>query len=188
MADNNNPFRGGRAGIGFTGNSRKKGGVSFTGDWDTFQRTMRGLYGAIEVAAGRANLNFAIQAEAYAVKHLQAQDLGWHPLSETYKRWKISHGYSEKMLIMTSQYMQAITSWQAGKVPGVKGLLAQVGVRRDVRRRDGKLLFSVVAVHEFGNGRVRARPLWKPTERFIVTYAQNSKILQKFLVEEFRKL
>ena len=54
---------------------------------------------------------FGLKVEQVAVKHMNTQDLNWDTLSPAYLAAKIRRGESELILIATSSYMQAITSY-----------------------------------------------------------------------------
>jgi hypothetical protein len=114
-----------------------------------------------------------LQAEKKAVMHLRNQDLGWKPLSERYRKRKTGERsrtrndggrdkrfkkMSEKILIATSSYLQAITSW-------VKKETVYVGVKRGVTNENGQEIGNIAKVHEYGSvaKNIPARPLWKPT-------------------------
>lgn len=113
-----------------------------------------------------------LQAEKKAVMHLRNQDLNWKPLSERYKKRKTGERsrtrkdggqgkrlkkLSDKILIATSSYLQAITSWATKDV-------AYVGVKRGVKNADGQEIGNIAKIHEYGSiaRNIPARPLWKP--------------------------
>jgi hypothetical protein len=122
---------------------------------------------------------WGLKAEAVSKGHISKQDLGWVPLAPATLTKKITADpkQSENILIATSTYFQSITSW-------VTDDTAWAGVRRGVRTKDGEVeLGLLAAVHEFGSddGRIPARPLWKPTfEETTVWHAKNNQPVMHF--------
>lgn len=131
-----------------------------TGDW----KRVAMLIGAFKKEWQRSKIQslrlWSLKAEGTAKKHISAQDLGWQALKpETVER-KIKAGYSENILVQSSDYFQAITSW----VNSVEGK-AYAGVRKSAKNAQGDEIGLIAKVHEFGSnsGTIPARPLWQPT-------------------------
>jgi len=154
-----------------------------TGDWEGFKRRLTGLSKRLLTEVGRATAENLQLTESTVVGHLVKQDLRWKPLSKRYRRYKLGRKkggrLSEKTLIATGKYRQAITSEQLSPFEGV------VGVKKTVAYRGGEKVANIGLVHEFGtkDRRVPARPLWRPTveeveEEVIRNY---EKALQKAL-------
>lgn len=97
-------------------------------------------------------------AEGTAKKHMSRQDLGWKALNKEYKESKSAKGLSTNILVATSAYFQAITSFSKGKQ-------VNVGVKKVARDKEGNEIANIAAVHEFGSSKrnIPARPLWQPT-------------------------
>lgn len=128
------------------------------GDWNKVRKVIGGLKHNMELAQQLTLKLFALQAESIAKKHLSNQDLNWAMLEPDYVAQKIRKGQSDKILIATSTYFQAITSY-------VQHDTAYAGVKRGVTNEEGKEVANIAAIHEFGS-MVRVivpRPLWKPT-------------------------
>jgi hypothetical protein len=124
------------------------------GQWGPELKRLALLPEKINRAMERAASQSAHHIEAVAKRHLRNQDLDWKELSPAYKKRKEkTPGLSEKTLIATSSYMQAITT---SKEPD--GYL--VGVKRGVKNEKNQEIVEIAIIHEEGEN---ARPLWKPT-------------------------
>ena len=136
--------------------------VSKTGDWGKFEQLCTQLKGEVTKAVKQAQMVIGLKTVAIVKKHMQAQDLGWVPLSEAYKRGKIQGGYSEKILIRTSTMFQAITS-TTQTVNGKQIVFA--GILRARVDKNGEIIANIAAVHEYGSKSrgIPARPLWRPS-------------------------
>lgn len=99
-----------------------------------------------------------LYAEGRAKGHISKQDLGWKPLKQVYAESKAKKGLSNSILVSTSAYFQAITSY-------VQGNVAYVGIKKIARDKEGNQIANIAAVHEFGSSKAKipARPLWQPT-------------------------
>lgn len=134
------------------------GSIRRVGDWDRVQGLIGRLVPEIIEARNTSLKRFGLKAEKIATQHMKNQDLGWKALNAAYLSQKIREGYSENILIRTSSYFQAITSW-------VDQAVVYIGVKKDVLDKDGNVLADIAAVHEYGSksGGIPARPLWQPT-------------------------
>jgi hypothetical protein len=99
-----------------------------------------------------------------AIKSQMAPDgTPWQELSWWYTQWKVNQGYSEDIYIMSSSYLQAITSHVSEEE-----LFVVVGVMRDAgMTADGRTeLWSIAELLEYGSDlfstTIPARPLWRP--------------------------
>jgi hypothetical protein len=127
------------------------------GDWKKAQNIIGALSHEMVEARNILLKRFGLYAEGQAKKHMSAQDLGWKPLkAETIKR-KIRRGESENILIATSDYFQAITSWQDES----KGEV-YIGVTKEKKNSEGEVIADIAAIHEFGLGGMPKRELWHP--------------------------
>lgn len=99
-----------------------------------------------------------LYAEGVAKKHISNQDLGWKALNKDYKDQKKKKGLSTNILVSSSAYFQAITSFTKGKQ-------VNVGVKKAARDKEGNEIANIAAIHEFGSSKrnIPARPLWQPT-------------------------
>ena len=99
-----------------------------------------------------------LYAEGVAKKHISNQDLGWKALNKDYKDQKKRKGLSTNILVSSSAYFQAITSFTKGKQ-------VNVGVKKAARDKEGNEIANIAAIHEFGSSKrnIPARPLWQPT-------------------------
>lgn len=134
--------------------------VRRTGNWNGISRLMGTLPQTLAEARQLSLRRWSLKAEGLAKGHMSAQDLGWTTLKAKTVAAKLKKGQSELILIATSSYFQAITSWTTTDK-------ALVGVRRSVRGRDGQLIEAVARTHEFGSPskNIVARPLWQPVLR-----------------------
>lgn len=154
-------------------------GVTRTGNWRGAASLIDNLEKECKIAVDTSLKRFALKAEGTAKKHLRDQDLGWAPLKAATLAAKIRKGYSEKTLIRTSSYFQSITSWVDGSSD-----TAYVGVKKEVKERDGRYIYEIARVHEMGSlsGLIPARPLWRPTmEETVEWHRKNNNPAQIFL-------
>lgn len=141
--------------------------------FENAQKAVSNMVRDIEIINTIELKRIGLQAEKKAVLHLRNQDLNWKPLSERYRKRKTGERsrtrndggrdrrfkkMSEKILIATSSYLQAITSW-------VQKETAYIGVKRGVKNKDGQEIGNIAKIHEYGSiaRNIPARPLWKPT-------------------------
>jgi hypothetical protein len=118
----------------------------------------------------RVMSEFGAELEATAVKAIQGQmppnQAPWPELSEWWKEWKKSKGFSEQIYIMSSSYVQAIT-WKvketADDIQTIAGVMRDAGDTVD----GGQPIWYVAEILEYGweefNVRIPPRPLWRPT-------------------------
>ncbi len=131
-----------------------------TGDWNRVAK----LIGAFKQEWERSKIQslklWSLKAEGTAKKHISAQDLGWQDLKPKTIARKIVRGYSENILVQSSDYFQAITSW----VNSVEGQ-AFAGVKTSAVNSEGEDIWTIAQVLEFGNksATIVERPLWRPT-------------------------
>jgi len=152
------------------------------GDWDK----VRQLVSQFPAEADRINkqslMQFGLKAEGMAVKMMQSQPSDWPALKEKTLKRKLKKGQSEKTLIATSTYFQAITS-------RVEGHRAMAGVFRDTKYKNGKEVWSIAAIHEFGSKKMNipARPLWKPVFVQARNWVEKEKFFARRLHDELLK-
>lgn len=130
-------------------------GMQKIGDWEKVGLMIANLGAEMKKARELSLKAWGLKAESFALKHMRDQDLSWQPLNPHYLASKIRKGYSENILIATSDYFQAINSW-------VEDDTAYAGVKKTVTNSDGDVIADIAAVHEFGAGGIGARPLWQP--------------------------
>lgn len=130
------------------------------GDWEKVTALISNLQEEMVKAQITCLKHWGLKAEALAKKHIQDQDLPWAPLKPATLSEKIRKGYSENILVATSSYFQAITSWV-----DTDKMSATAGVKKTAQGKNGEQLADVAAVHEFGSqtAKIPARPLWQPT-------------------------
>jgi hypothetical protein len=121
---------------------------------------MKALKTEWEASKTIALKRWGLKAEGIAKGHISSQDLGWQALKAETISKKVRAGFSENILVQSSDYFQAITSW----VDTAEGK-AFAGVRRSAKNAQGDEIGMIARVHEFGSdsGVIPARPLWKPT-------------------------
>ena len=129
-----------------------------TGDWEKVGSLISNLSNEMKKARELSLNRFGLKAEALAKGHMSRQDLNWPALKPKTISTKVRKGYSENILIATSDYFLSITSF-------VKGDTVYVGVKKESKNRDGRVIANIAAIHEFGAASVNipARPLWQPT-------------------------
>lgn len=145
-------------------------GVKKTGDWQKVRNITNVLKAMLKDAQKKCLMRWGLKAEGLAKGHISAQDLGWKPLKAKTVAVKIKAEHSENILVMTSSYFQAITSY-------VKGDTVYAGVKKGTKTSNMDLVF-IAAVHEYGSvsRNIPARPLWKPVfnETMVWQAAKNS--------------
>jgi len=121
----------------------------------------------MEMRLRNALREISLILEADAVKSIKNQiaidGTPWPALSDWYVNWKMSKGYSENIYIMTSSYMNAITSRVDNEsLEAVAGVMRDAGTTPDGRSE----IWSVAELLEYGstmfNTTIPARPLWRP--------------------------
>lgn len=137
------------------------------GDWDKCESLIHNLGRECVDAKNTSLKRFGLKAEAIAVGHISKQDLGWKALSPAYLAKKIREGFSENILVRSSSYFQAITSWLPPD-----GVSVYIGVTKDAKNKEGQILADIAAVHEYGSttAKIPARPLWQPTYKEVIAW------------------
>jgi hypothetical protein len=150
------------------------------GDWEVIRRMVENLSPDLNDVARKTLVKVGMKAEQIAVKHIQNQDLNW-TANIRYTRWKARSGYSNKILVKTSTYLQSITSW-----PSQTGKTVYAGVRKTVRV-EGVLLADIAKALEYGTRTMAAKPLWRPTYQETGQWVRESNIFAKEVSEFLAK-
>lgn len=151
--------------------------IKKVGDWNLMDRLTNVMKHDIGDTLETEMKQIGLEGEAKAVSHIKNQDLSWKPYKDNkYSESKSRRGLSDKMLVATSDYFNAITSW-------AKGLSAYSGVRRRVKNRDGDYIDVIAAVQEYGSkkGGVEARPLWRPVYKEMLSWIKQRNIEKRVL-------
>lgn len=139
--------------------------VELFGDWDKVNFLLETIDTTIKVGAILGQKSAAEKILVIVKKNIRENggSLGWAPLSEKYKEYKIKKGYNpDSILRMTGLYYKSITKWS-------NGMNYFVGVKRSTRytKRKGKNLTvtQVATILEHGSSilNIPARPLWGPS-------------------------
>ncbi len=155
------------------------GGMKKIGNWNGARALVNSLASDLDKACAISAKRFGLIAEGIAKEHISKQDLGWEPLSEDYRNQKIGkYGRtrkdggrdkrfkkqrSENILVASSTYFQSITSWADTYGRGYTGY-AGVDKKVTYSGNDGNMRVADIArIHEYGNDKTPARPLWQPT-------------------------
>ena len=149
------------------------------GDWASVTAVVGNLAKEMEAARQVSLKRWALKAEAISKTHMSKQDLGWQPLAASTIAAKARKGDSSLILIATSDYFLAITSWVTDGV-------AYAGVRKQIRNSKGQVLADIARVHEFGrlDGSIKARPLWQPTFKEVLAWYKSSDSTPEKLFEK----
>lgn len=142
------------------------------GNWTGITRLTRAMDVEIRKANKQSLMKIGLKAEQIAVKHIRNQDLNWQSLSPATVTRKSRLGQSDKTLMATTDYIQAITSYATSDT-------AFAGVRKRATNRTGEDLTMIAAVLEFGTGDIPERPLWRPTYDETVSWIKSTKILPR---------
>lgn len=154
------------------------------GDWGVVTNMAKNMSSDIKHSNKIALAQIALRAEAMAVKHLRDQDLKWKPLSKKYIESKRKKGLSDKTLIATSSYMQAITS-----DVNQAGTASSAGVFRKSKGKNGENIADIAKTMEYGSivRNIPARPLWKPVYSEMKKWLIKMKFFASAAVEEIGK-
>lgn len=134
-------------------------GVSLTGDWDQLGRNLSRVARRFKTDTGKAIGKSLARIERKVLDHVDAQDLGWEPLSEKYADRKEKAGLDPDTLRATNQMYENITTDQPDELHGA------VGVTRGVKTKDGEDITELALIHEQPDDdgtKMPARKLWKP--------------------------
>jgi len=152
------------------------------GDWELANstlstlniRTKRGIQISLE--------QITLKAEKMAVKFLSDQSLKWEPLTKRYVAKKQREGLSNKILIATSSYFQAITSQ-------VEGNVGFAGVQRKEKNKEGQEIANIAAIHEFGSIKrnIPPRRLWSVVFEEMREFLIKENIIQNNIGREIRR-
>ena len=153
-----------------------------TGDWAKVARLIGNMSKEMKRAQELSLKRFALKAEGTAKKHISDQDLGWAALKAATVADKKRKGYSDKILVRTSDYFQAITSYTLKDH-------AYIGVLKVAKNKDGNVIANIAAVHEFGSPKrnIPERPLWKPTLDETITWAIKNNDPRDILRKNLRR-
>ena len=155
-----------------------------TGQWSEVQTLLQDLKGKVEAGVQVAMMKSGLEMERFSVKAIQQQNMGWKN-SEYWTDKKKALGYSEKVLVMTSTYIQAITSFAQRK----KGkFTVNAGVKRGIYEDDGTEIANIAAVLEFGRktDKTKKYPLWVPCENHIRTWIVATGILKNEIEKKLK--
>lgn len=132
-------------------------GITKVGDWEKVALLVANLAKEMEIARTTALKRWGLKAEGLAKGHMSKQDLGWVALKPETIAEKIRKGHSENILIATSDYFQAITSWHMDNT-------VYAGVKKIATNSDGEQIADIAATHEYGSdaANIPPRPLWQP--------------------------
>lgn len=151
------------------------------GDWKKVEMLIGNLAKEMENARQVSLKRWALKAEALAKQHMSKQDLGWTALAPKTLAAKVRKKQSTLILIATSDYFQAITSW-------VKDNIAYAGVKKEAKNEDGDLVADIARIHEFGAGNTPARPLWTPAfEETLAWYVTSDSTPTKIFAKNIQK-
>ena len=152
------------------------------GDWAGALRTVQALAIEAEKARKMSLQRFGLKAEALAKKHMNAQDLEWAELKPSTIAAKARKGLGNKILIATSSYFQAITSWTDEDT-------AFIGVTKNKKGKDGQLLADVARVHEFGSlsGSIPKRELWSPVLKETLEWHEKNNRPDFIMLQKMKK-
>lgn len=156
--------------------------VRKVGNWNKAKRIMGALAFEMEKSKQIALKRLALKAEGLAKTHISKQDLRWTPLKADTIAAKVRAGYSENILVMTSDYFQNITGY-------VKDDTAYAGVKRVARNRAGQPIADIARVHEFGSmsGNIPARPLWQPVMKETIAWHLKNNLPEEIFFERMKK-
>jgi hypothetical protein len=158
--------------------------IEKVGDWDKVRRVVDALGPDITEVTRKTLIKIGLKAERTAVDIIERQDFPNKDLSVKYRRWKERKGLSEKTLIATSTYFQAITSW-----PSQTGKTVYAGVKRTVRNAEGQVVADIAKALEFGvpaRG-IPPRPVWKMTYTLVAAWIRDTNIFAHDVHNHFVK-
>ena len=171
--------------------------MSLTGDWDKITDRLSNAAGRLKKSCNAGMSESIALIEKTVVKHIDDQDLNFAPLSKGYARYKertrsgkwrrkrkkggksSPRRLSEKTLIATGAYRNAITSHKISPFDG------EVGVSRQEAYDGGEKIANIGQILEEGtrDGRTPPRPHWEPSAKEVED--KIAKIFEKKLIEVF---
>lgn len=120
------------------------------GRWDLISDGFSGLDARVKSSAVWGQRKGAELIVKVAKAHINNQDLGWVPRSST------TESGDGRILVDTEAYYGAIKAWKEGST-------YHAGVPTSATNGKGTPIYIYAIAHEYGLGRVPARPLWRPT-------------------------
>ncbi len=154
------------------------------GDWDIVANLCREMPADMMECSKQTLMVLAGRAEANAKKHIKAQDLNWHPLSQSYLAWKVQQGHDEKIYIQTGDYFDSITHFMSD---GAKK--SHAGIPKKAKSKSGTPIFEYAKIMEFGSiaRNIPARPLWGPVLKEVGQFISDNNIFAKSYLKVFNK-
>jgi hypothetical protein len=143
----------------------KKNGVKMVGAWKKATKVAAMLKKTFE-AVRRRHLEW-IRDEGVRIvtDHINAADLNWEPLSDSYKKQKAKDGKDTQIYKATGRLIESINGVLVGKDS------VFVGIRNGARSETGEDLVMIATVLEYGarGKNIPARPLWLPSMDEVLT-------------------
>lgn len=126
--------------------------IKKSGDWRGARASAKEMPRNTRLAESRIVNRFLDRMKSSLVDHIVDDDLGWIKLADYTIRKK---GHAAK-LIHSGLLISSITTWTKNKV-------GYVGIRPNVKEKNGTAVSEVARRQEEGYGNIPERPLWKPT-------------------------
>ena len=118
--------------------------VTLDGDWAKTKKMLTQMPHFIETLKRRLVSEVSHRYYDSLRYHFQQQDLNLEPLSEWYSQWKSKRGLDSRILIATSQMLDAIQIHDDGHDKFV-------GIKSGKRHRSGIDIALLALVHEYGS-------------------------------------
>lgn len=122
------------------------------GNWNNLAAKLGRLPRIVREAALAGEKKAAKKLVQIVKRHLNEQDLGWVERAEG------SHSSDSRILVDTGMYLKSIQAWKPGNSNSYF-----IGVPKSKYNSKGVRVADYAVYHEFGFGRVPARPLWAPS-------------------------
>lgn len=156
--------------------------MKLKGAWNTINKITKDLEKLGKQSMKEGLIKVGLHAEKRAKQHISKQDLNWKPLNQKYRNAKERKGFSTNILVRSSAYFQAITSF-------FEDDMAKVGVKKVARDKEGKEIANIAAVHEFGSSKAKipARPLWQPVLKETTEWIEKEQVFEKIIMNKINR-
>jgi len=143
------------------------------GDWEKVNAAIEKVAAKIEKAKEDFLKELGELALSKLKGHIDAQDLGWRPLSQAYIDSKDAAGYSTDTWIRSGKLYDSLSIIS---IPSGVG----IGVPEGEKTDEGEEVSMIAAVQEFGalSVGIYERPLFRPTMEEIITWIEEQNPMQ----------
>jgi len=125
-------------------------------DWEKTARQLTAITASLRASIPRGVHSFAEIVRDRIKTGILTQSFRLKPLTKRYLKWKIRHGYDQRILIRTGHYVQSIIVRDTARG-------SAVDVDPKARTFNGQPMWKLAHWLEYGTKRMDPRPHWRPT-------------------------